>query len=446
MTLTRRGKVRAVSFLTALIVTLGALWIVNYYEARVLRRTLEYTYLRSVTDLAGSVDNIKTTLNKGMYAGTPAMLSTLSGKLWTDSSSAKVSLSQLPMGDLNLENTYKFLSQVGDYSQSLAKNVAQGRKLTDEEKANVEALYGYSQTLSDQLWDLEQKIQGGYVNFEKTTSLVQNASEPQTPTVAEGFQSFEEGFKSYPTLIYDGPFSDHILQRDPIMTKGAPEVDREAARQKASLGAGVPAATLQDDEDEAGKMPSYCFTAENINVSVTKNAGLLSYVLKSRIVGDPTLTADQAIGKAREYLDALGIGPLTNTFYQIANNICTINFAGLENNITMYTDLIKVSVALDNGEVLSYDARGYIVNHQTRNLPAPTWTAEQAQEMVSTNLTINGVKLTVIPSDGLNEVFAYEFACTDKNGQNVLVYVNANTGREEQILILVISEGGVLTV
>ena len=59
MTLTRRGKVRVVSFLIALIAALSALWIVNYYEARVLKRTLDYTYLRSVTDLAGSVDNIK---------------------------------------------------------------------------------------------------------------------------------------------------------------------------------------------------------------------------------------------------------------------------------------------------------------------------------------------------------------------------------------------------
>lgn len=446
MTWTRRAKVRMVSFVLAIIAALCGLWIYNAVTAMNLRRSLEYSYLRAVEDLAGAVDNIKTTLSKGMYAGTPAMLSSLSGKLWTDSSSAKNSLGQLPVGDISLQNTNKFLSQVGDYSVSLAKNVSSGNKLTDEEKKNIEALYGYSETLSSELWDLNEKLQNGYISFSKTVGQIQNQSEQQTPTVGEGFKSFEEGFQSYPTLIYDGPFSDHILMKDPILTKDAPPTDRETARQKAAVAAQVDAATLKDDEDEAGKMPSYCFVGENSNISVTKNGCLLSYMLKNRAVGDAALTAEQAIAKATEYLGSLGIEAMLNTYYQVSNNICTINYASRQGDVTVYTDLIKVSVALDNGEILSFDSRGYIVNHvKDRPLGTPQLSAAKAMESVSTNLTAESVKLAVIPSQGLNEVFAYEFSCVDKNGQRVLVYVNANTGKEEQILILMINEGGVLT-
>lgn len=446
MTMTKRGRVRIISFLVAILAALIGLWLSNYQQARTLKRALEYSYLRAVGDLAGSVDNIRTTLNKGMYAGTSTMLTSLSGKLWTDASSAKVSLSQLPVGEFNLENTYKFLSQVGDYSQSLAKEVAAGRKLTADEQKNVETLFDYCSTLSEQLWDLEEKLQNGYISFDKTKTLLANTSDPQTPTVAEGFQSFEEGFKAYPTLIYDGPFSDHILEREPIMTKDAPVVAREDARKKAALCMQLPVGDLQDDEDEAGKMPSYVFKTENGTSAITKNGGLISYMLKSRAVEGASMTADDAIVKAREFLSSLGIGDLKHTFYQIAGNTCTINFAGIEGDVTLYTDLIKVAVALDNGEILSYDARGYIVNHQARSLAEPKLSVREAEDIVSENLQILGSGLALIPSGGLNEVFAYEFECVDKNGQKVLVYINAETGREEQILILVISDGGILTV
>ena len=54
--------------------------------------------------------------------------------------------------------------------------------------------------------------------------------------------------------------------------------------------------------------------------------------------------------------------------------------------------------------------------------------------------------LCVIPSGGMNEIFCYEVQCVGESGQNVLVYINAITGQEEQILLLKISQNGTLTV
>ena len=60
--------------------------------------------------------------------------------------------------------------------------------------------------------------------------------------------------------------------------------------------------------------------------------------------------------------------------------------------------------------------------------------------------SVTDYRLALIPSPGQNELLTYEFKCLGRNNQNVLVYVNATTGEEEQILILVINENGVLTV
>ena len=64
---------------------------------------------------------------------------------------------------------------------------------------------------------------------------------------------------------------------------------------------------------------------------------------------------------------------------------------------------------------------------------------------MSSSLNIQKVKQVIIPTSGLNEVYCYEFLTTGPEDEHILVYINAETGREEQLLILMESENGVLT-
>ena len=110
-----------------------------------------------------------------------------------------------------------------------------------------------------------------------------------------------------------------------------------------------------------------------------------------------------------------------------------------------YTDLIKVGVALDNGQIVEFDARGYLTNHTARELGKPKISEEAARKAVSPSLKIEQTGLALIPTAGLHEVYCYEFLCTGKNGEKLLVYIGADTGVEEQILLLLITENGTLT-
>lgn len=448
MILSRRSFVRILSFFIATALVLAIMAIQHFNNANVLKRQMEYSYLRSVENLSQSLDDIKTSLNKGMYASSPEMMSKLSSKLWSDASSAKVSLAQLPMEELNLENTYKFLSQVGNYSQSLTKKYAAGEQLTEDDKKNVSSLLGFAQRLSNDMWSVEDQISNGKLTFEKANKMAEEAENTENgnkvSTVTDGFKDFEDGYDSYPKLIYDGPFSDHIMEKEPEMIKGQERVTEEKALAKAKQASNCQ--TLEKNNDEQGKMPSYVFAKDNLTVSVTKNGCFLNYMMNYRKITDANLSAQEAFGKADEYLKSLGITNLTSTYHEIQGNVCIINYAGIKNDVTLYTDLVKVGVALDNGEITSFDARGYITNHKERTITTPKITKVQAQEKVGSNLTVNKSKLCIIPSDGKNEQYCYEFSCQDENGTQVLVYINADTGAEEQILILQISDMGTLTV
>lgn len=447
MYISKRCFVRIISFLTAVIIAVGVSAALNMNSSEQYRRSFEQNMTRNVEDLSAEIDNIKNTLYKGMYAGTPEMMTQLSSKLWSDASTAKSSLAQLPVSELHLENTYKFLSQVGNFSKSLAKRYSDGEALSTDDRKSLKTLSEYADRLAGNMWKVEKRINSGELSFEKAVTEVQRAENNEEPSyITEGFTDFEEGYDNYPTLIYDGPFSDHILEKEPEMLKGTTEVTLSDALKKAEKACGTTGLTHSDSNDEQGKMPSYIFTKDSTTIAVTKNGGYLSYMLGDRKVSTRSLTALESVGKAKEYLTMLGINHITDTYYEISGNVCTVNFAGTENNIIMYTDLIKVSVAMDNGDILSFDGRGYITNHKKRNLSEPKITAEQARKKISTELTVTDTSLAVVPSAGTNELYCYEFHCTSPDGRQMLVYINADTGKEEQILLLEISENGTLTV
>lgn len=447
MYISKRCFVRIISFLTAVIIAVGVSAALNMNSSEQYRRSFEQNMTRNVEDLSAEIDNIKNTLYKGMYAGTPEMMTQLSSKLWSDASTAKSSLAQLPVSELHLENTYKFLSQVGNFSKSLAKRYSDGEALSKDDRKSLKTLSEYADRLAENMWNVEKRINSGELSFEKAVTEVQGAENNEEPSyITEGFTDFEEGYDNYPTLIYDGPFSDHILEKEPEMLKGTTEVTLSDALKKAEKACGTTGLTHSDSNDEQGKMPSYIFTKDSTTIAVTKNGGYLSYMLGDRKVSTRSLTALESVGKAKEYLTMLGINRITDTYYEISGNVCTVNFAGTENDIIMYTDLIKVSVAMDNGDILSFDGRGYITNHKKRNLSEPKITAEQARKQISTELTVTDTSLAVVPSAGTNELYCYEFHCTSPDGRQMLVYINADTGKEEQILLLEISENGTLTV
>ena len=107
--------------------------------------------------------------------------------------------------------------------------------------------------------------------------------------------------------------------------------------------------------------------------------------------------------------------------------------------------MIKVKVALDSGEIVGFESKGYVMNHHERALSQPQISEEEAKNNISTSLDVTATTMALVPKDSLQEVLCYEFKGSFKD-KNFIIYVNAENGREEQILLLLESEEGILTV
>ncbi len=226
------------------------------------------------------------------------------------------------------------------------------------------------------------------------------------------------------------------------MLKDAPECSQAEALEKAKKVLG--GADLQYEDMQNGKIEAYRFVGEIAAITVSKKGGYIVYMRKNRTVGDTLLSYDQALTKARKFLENLDVSNMVDTYYYTDSGVCVINFAFLDGQTICYTDLIKVGVAMDTGEIMLLETAGFLTNHTERAFEIPTNTAEEAQTMVSGDLQVEKTAITLIPTNGGGEVRCYEFLCRTETGEEILVYINVKTLEDEQIYILLKTDGGTL--
>ncbi len=136
---------------------------------------------------------------------------------------------------------------------------------------------------------------------------------------------------------------------------------------------------------------------------------------------------------------------MEETYYLNQEGISTINFAYKQDDVFVYPDLIKVKVALDNGEILGIESTGYLNSHQERTLKTPQITIEEAKQNLNPNLEILKEGRAIIPTQWKTEIECYEFIGTVQD-TNFLIYINVENGREENILVIVDTPNGILTI
>jgi len=408
-------------------------------------RTLEQNSQQAMSTLVSELSQMDAALAKLRYASTPLSFQTISAKLWQSAENAKSAMSALSLEPGALDQTQKFVGQTGDFAYYLLFSSAGGNTMRDEHRAALDSLYETSETVTREIGSIKDQLDIGQLSYRR---LHNDPDRSSGGDLSGGFSGIEQEFPEYATLIYDGPFSEHLNRQKALLTEGMDELTPDKALKNAAAFTGLPITELSLlYETSAGNLPSYCMSTDNgTTVELSKQGGIVFAYRDPRPVGPAVLDAEQAIRRAQTWLEDHGYANMKESYYTLFDDTITINFAYTENGITVYSDLIKVTVALDDGTVVGMEARGYVMSHHSRTLPHPAVSADAARAIVSDRLTVQAENLALIPTSGKNEVLCHEFVCTDADGRHILVYVNARTGQEENIYFLVEDENGILTI
>ena len=449
----RRTLVRAASFLLAAFVVVGGLALQARARAEAYRLYLENGYRHAFAELSANLNELDVALQKGIYATSPSMLGVLCTQIYGKAMSAQMALGELPYSNVELEQTAAFLAKAGDYAAALSRSASVTGVCSDEQREALRGLSAGASDLSARVAGLQSDLMGGAVTLEdlEAAEARLSAAEGSGHTLADSsYQTVESDFPELPSLIYDGPFSEHIAGRTPAMLEGREDVTQDEARLAAARFLDLKPELFTLVSAGSGRLPTYSFSAMvdggELYVEVTRRGGLVVELLHSRPVESAALSREEAVAAAAAFLTSRGYPNMTESYFIDQGNVLTINFAAQQGEVLCYPDLVKVSVALDNGRVVGFESEGYLMNHTLRDLPRSPVSLGKAQAALSPELDILSHRLALIPTGGEYEVLTHEFKCQSADGRHVLVYINAQTGQEEKILILLEDESGTLVI
>lgn len=434
-----------------LIIALVVLGIMLYKEKNQYTIATENNYNFAFYQVVDYVKDVENYLAKAMISSSSEHAAETLMHVWREANLALSYMTQLPISSNELLNTDKFLNQVSDYSFTLATKSIEGEDLTQEELDNLKELYDYSVDLSDILEQLSADMSSGRISWKELTEDVDTAFAQQVDNLsATSFSNIDKNFGEYEGLIYDGAYSEHMESAEKKGLVGE-EITEEQAKEKAISFIGED--RLEKIEltslVENGNIVVYDFMATLKNegiltIAISKKGGHIVVANHNRDVQEEKLSQDEANEIGQKFLESIGIPNMKATYYLKEGGAVTINYAYVQDDVTIYADLIKLKVALDNGEILGIETTGYLNNHTERNIEEPTITIEKAQDSLNENLEITSSGLAIIPTEWKTEVFCYEFKGKIYD-TDFLVYINANTGKEENILVIIETPNGILT-
>lgn len=408
-------------------------------------------------DLKDHVENVQVNLSKALLSGSKEQNVLLLSQIMQQAYMAEEKLGQMPVKHSDIAQTQKFLTQVSDYSFSLVEDILEGQSLNQKRSKSMIDLQQYTSYLSKELSELHGKLAKGQFSIGTVKRKKKNKLENTSDNMLDArLVKLEEKMTNYPELIYDGPFSDQVMNVNP-KGLGNKKVDEKQARKIAADFIGIDKVEKltmfeQGKNINKAKIPSYTFSIAPENkekergmyIGVSMKGGKVVWMENPRNVPAIKLNMESARKKAKEFLNEKGYNNMEANYSLRYDGVAVFNFAYKDNGVTIYPDLIKVKVALDNGEILGIDAAQYLKSHHNRDIPEPKLTESEAREKVRVDFEVDSVRLAIIPETGIKEVLCYEFK-GKYQGSDFIVYINALTGKETKILKIIKNENGTLT-
>lgn len=450
-------KKTAVSIITALSILLAvavAVAITSVNRAEDSERYIAANYRHAFSEVVTGISELDTALQKSLLVTSPSMAGAVCAEIFAKAQTAEMALGVLPFSATELEKTSGFINRVGDYAFSLSRKAGRGEELSQEEREGLSALSETASVLAMNMKSIEEELGSAMVGIEEYARSLKALDEREgefiPETLADSVSLSEREFPEIPSLIYDGPFSEHLKEASPKLLEDMDVIDQSQGRKAAASFLGIRAEQVYPTGEQEGNLPAYCYGTEaggsQINLWVSKTGGVVYGMLNSRPVQSSELSAEEALEKAKAQLEKWGYTSMRESYYMISGNVLTANFAYEQDGVICYPDLIKVGVALDNGAIQSFEAMGYVSAHTSRQLPEVKVSAQEAAGRVPEGLTVEGEALAVIPTAGKYELLCHEFKCLQEDGRRFIIYVNAQTGEQERILILLEDENGALTI
>ena len=200
--------VLSISLSLILAIISSVLYFGAFRENKGYRLVMQNQHSKNLSELNSRLNNISILLEKSVYVAESNKMHSFASQIYSEAELAKSALSSLPVESNTYETLNRFLSQIGNFALSVSEDVSLGNGVTENQKEQLTFLSDTAKSVSKAVENSQVKLN----NKQHWTTLLENNINQviSDSALADSLTELEENISDYPTLLYDGPYSDHI--------------------------------------------------------------------------------------------------------------------------------------------------------------------------------------------------------------------------------------------
>ncbi len=434
----KRGYLLAIVGLSLVCIGLGVALYLNNSAMSGHASSLENVYQKSLYELIDDVNSMEVEVSKMLISSDFASQKKSLSTIKQQSADAQNSLSYLPINNSLVFEASKFINQLNGYCTSILNGG--GVALDETQQKTWEEIYDCIASLKYELNKVSAKVSQGY-------SILDNLdSDKEIDSFSKNFNITSDSIE-YPSMIYDGPFSDALYNRE-IKGLSSDTCTNEQAKEylnEVFEDFGVKSITYQNKTK--GKFTTFNFMVKTNLASyyaqVTEQGKFLLNISGAINVGKENISQEKAITMAEDFAKKLSLENMKCVWKATSGNITYVNLAPVKEGIIYYPDLIKVKVDLNAAAICGWEASNYAYNHTDRKENAFSKTESEILAATSSKISVVSLKKCLIPQEYGGEVFAYEI-CGKYNNFTYYLYFDSVTGNQIKVMRVVQTSDGEL--
>ena len=364
-----------------------------------------------------------------------------------DSGAAVTSLSTLPLYPEYVAKLNRYLNQVSDYSKYMLFMSAGGGIPSEECSDNISALQKSVSAVNKALSELGEKLKTSPMEWSELMANNISEFDMLDNVFSSTIESIQTESIEYPTLIYDGPFSDSVVNKKIEEPQNKEVTEDEACNIFKKFIKADGSCNVYETSECTGLIDTWCVTLEKdgeyVYGSIAKKSGTVVSFINSGQSCEEKISREEAIKVAEKFLTANGYENMKAQYCQISNGNATINFVYCQDDTLIYPDMVKVRVDMCNSIVNGFEGMSYYANHnKQRELSVNSdYSLDSTKALLSSALKVTQCGMAVIPTEGENEILCYEFRCK-LNDETYIIYFDANTQKQVKIFKILSTENG----
>lgn len=416
----KKLKILALSYGLAAVLALGFWGFSARYGLNGYRLAAKNSASLAFEETVSSVRDLSEVLEKSLYVTDSGMRSGVCAQAYASAMAAEAAMSTLPFSTYELERISGFLNMAGDYAYTLGLEPEES--FTEEQSQTLSQLSDTATDFAESLEKLRSSLNGGDVSMDSLERKLENMSAQEGEKLSSRLLDYEADFSQIDELDYDGKYAAKEQKAQSL------RLTEEEMLELAAQWAGVEKSQLQKEYEYQGESGRRCYRAGDLLLCLSP-AGVESLSC-DRLVSEIKISQEEAREIAQTFLDSHGYENLDYCEGIIRGAVASMSFSPRAGEAICLENRVKISIALDDGSVHSFDAADYAPVTEDMS-----WTLEQeeAESALPQSLKVQDCRQVIIKSAGGRSLGCYEFSCQARDGKQVKIYVDGETGQQRRI-------------